>query len=57
LLNLALHAEQTRRLMALTAIADDKNRTQATAVQLMDQRTLRDWVIRFDERSLRRSDQ
>ena len=39
---------QSRRLMALAAIADGKNRTQAAAVGLMDRQTLRDWVIRFN---------
>ncbi len=40
---------QGRRLMALAAIYDGKNRTQAAAVGLMDRQTLRDWVIRFNE--------
>lgn len=40
---------QSRRLMALAAIYDGKNRTQAAAVGLMDRQTLRDWVIRFNE--------
>jgi transposase len=40
---------QARRLMALAAIADGKNRTQASAIGLMDRQTLRDWVIRFNE--------
>jgi len=40
---------QSRRLMALAAIADGKNRTQAAAIGLMDRQTLRDWVIRFNE--------
>jgi transposase len=41
--------EQTRRLMALAAIADGKNRTEAATIGLMDRQTLRDWVIRFNE--------
>ena len=41
--------EQTRRLIALAAIADGKNRMQAASVGLMDRQTLRDWVIRFNE--------
>ena len=41
--------EQTRRLMALAAIYDGKNRTQAAAIGLMDRQTLRDWVHRFNE--------
>jgi transposase-like protein len=45
----ASNGEQTRRLMALAAICDGKNRTQAAAVGLMDRQTLRDWVIRFNE--------
>jgi len=43
---------QARRLMALAAIADGKNRTQASAIGLMDRQTLRDWVIRFNEPQL-----
>ena len=39
---------QARRLMALAAVADGKNRTEAAAVGLMDRQTLRDWVIRFN---------
>ncbi|MCF6200487.1 MAG: helix-turn-helix domain-containing protein [Hyphomicrobiaceae bacterium] len=35
--------------MALAAIYDGKNRTQAAAVGLMERQTLRDWVIRFNE--------
>ena len=49
LANAARDGEQTRRLMALAAIADGKNRTEAAAVGLMDRQTLRDWVIRFNE--------
>ena len=48
----ARDGEQTRRLMALAAIADGKNRTDAAAVGLMDRQTLRDWVIRFNEQGL-----
>lgn len=40
---------QSRRLMALAAIADGRNRTEAAAIGLMDRQTLRDWVIRFNE--------
>jgi len=40
---------QARRLMALAAVADGKNRTEAAAVGLMDRQTLRDRVIRFNE--------
>ena len=45
----AYGGKQTRRLMALAAIADGKNRTKAAAIGLMDRQTLRDWVIRFNE--------
>ncbi len=41
--------DQTRRLMALAAIADGMSRAEAAAVGLMDRQTLRDWVIRFNE--------
>ena len=44
----ARDGEQTRRLMALAAIYDGKNRTEAAAIGLMDRQTLRDWVIRFN---------
>ncbi len=53
----ARDGEQTRRLMALAAIADGKNRTKAAAVGLMDRQTLRDWVIRFNEKGPRGFDQ
>ena len=45
----ASDGKQARRLMALAAIYDGKNRTQAAAIGLMDRQTLRDWVIRFNE--------
>lgn len=45
----AHNGNQTRRLMALAAIYDGKNRTEAAALGLMDRQTLRDWVIRFNE--------
>ncbi len=45
----ARDGEQTRRLMALAAIYDGKNRSDAAAIGLMDRQTLRDWVIRFNE--------
>lgn len=44
----ARHGGQARRLMALAALADGKNRAEAAAVGLMDRQTLRDWVIRFN---------
>ncbi len=43
---------QIPRLMALAAVADGKNRTEAVAIGLMDRQTLRDWVIRFNEQGL-----
>lgn len=44
----ARHGAQTRRLMALAALADGQSRAEAAAVGLMDRQTLRDWVIRFN---------
>ncbi len=44
----ARHGAQTRRLVALAAIADGQSRDEAAAIGLMDRQTLRDWVIRFN---------
>ncbi len=41
---------QARRLMALAGIADGKSRAEAAAIGLMQAQTLRDWVIRFNEK-------
>jgi len=39
---------RARRLLALAAIYDGMNRTEAAAVGLMDRQTLCDWVHRFN---------
>jgi transposase len=39
---------QARRLMALAAVADGKDRREAAAIGLMDRQRLRDWVHRFN---------
>lgn len=52
LLQLAQEAkdgDQTRRLLALAAILDGKNRTEAARVGCMDRQTLCDWVHRFND--------
>lgn len=40
---------QVRRLLALAAVYDGMNRTQAARIGGMDRQTLRDWVHRFNE--------
>ncbi len=40
---------QVRRLLALAAVYDGMNRTQAAKVGGMDRQTLRDWAHRFNE--------
>ena len=40
---------QVRRLLALAAVYDGMNRTEAAKVGGMDRQTLRDWVHRFNE--------
>ncbi len=40
---------QIRRLLALAAIYDGMNRTEAARIGGMDRQTLRDWVHRFNE--------
>jgi len=40
---------QIRRLLALAAVYDGMNRTEAARVGGMDRQTLRDWVHRFNE--------
>ncbi|MFT8948619.1 MAG: IS630 family transposase [Acetobacter aceti] len=42
------HANAARRLLALAAIRDGANRTDAARVGGMDRQTLRDWVHRFN---------
>ena len=44
------HHRQSCRLLSIAAIYDGMNRTDAAAVGGMDRQTLRDWVIRFNER-------
>ena len=43
---------QSRRLLALAAVVDGMNRTDAARVGGMDRQTLRDWVHRFNEEGL-----
>ncbi len=40
---------QTRRLLALAAVYDGMNRSEAAKIGGMDRQTLRDWVQRFNE--------
>lgn len=40
---------QIRRLLALAAVYDGMNRTEAARIGGMDRQTLRDWVLRFNE--------
>ena len=42
------NARQRRRLKALAAVADGRNRAAAAAIGGMDRQTLRDWVHRFN---------
>ena len=42
------HANQSRRLLSLAAVADGMDRTQAARIGGMDRQTLRDWVYRFN---------
>jgi transposase len=39
---------QIRRLLALAAVYDGLNRTEAARIGGMDRQTLRDWVLRFN---------
>ena len=43
-------ADQVRRLLALAAVYDGKDREEAARIGGMDRQTLRDWVHRFNER-------
>ena len=45
----AKDAAQARRLLALAAVLDGKNRTEAARLGGMDRQTLRDWVHRFNQ--------
>src|SRR5437660_12866352 len=40
---------QARRLLALAAVLDGMNRTEAARIGGMDRQTLRDWVHRFKQ--------
>ena len=42
-------ARQVRRLLALAAVYDGMNRTEAAKVGGMDRQTLRDWAHRFND--------
>lgn len=44
----AENADQVRRLLAIAAVYEGKNRTEAARVGAMDRQTLRDWVHRFN---------
>ena len=46
----AKNAAQARRLLAIAAVLDGRSREEAAKVGGMDRQTLRDWVIRFNER-------
>jgi transposase len=41
---------QARRLLAIAAVLDGASRTEAAKIGGMDRQTLRDWVIRFNDR-------
>src|SRR5881396_2416728 len=44
------NAAQARRLLAIAAVLDGASREDAAKIGGMDRQTLRDWVIRFNER-------
>ena len=46
----AKDAAQARRLLAIATVLDGAPRTEAATIGGMDRQTLRDWVIRFNER-------
>lgn len=46
----AKDTDQVRRLLALAAVYDGQSREQAARIGGMDRQTLRDWVLRFNER-------
>lgn len=43
-------ANQTRRLLALAGVADGLRRDEAAQIADVDARTLRDWVVAFNEK-------
>ena len=45
-------ANQARRLLALAAVRDGKNRTEAARIGGMDRQTLVDWVHAYNERGV-----
>jgi transposase len=45
----AKNGAQIRRLLALAAVCDGMNRSQAARIGGMDRQTLRDWVHRFNQ--------
>src|SRR5438067_13794604 len=45
----AKDAAQARRLLALAAVCDGMNRTEASRIGGMDRQTLRDWVHRLNQ--------
>src|SRR5579863_7403608 len=46
----AKDAAQARRLLAIAAVLDGASREDTAKIGGMDRQTLRDWVIRFNER-------
>src|SRR6266516_4839506 len=47
----AKDAAQARRLLAIAAVLNGASREEAAKIGGMDRQTLRDWVIRFNERA------
>src|SRR5215208_7012327 len=45
-------ANQSRRLLSISAALDGMSRAEAAKIGGMDRQTLRDWVHRFNERGL-----
>ena len=46
----AKNGAQARRLLAIAAVLDGASREQAAKIGGMDRQTLRDWVIRYNEK-------
>jgi putative transposase len=46
----AKNAAQARRLLAIAAVLDGASRQEAAKIGGMDRQTLRDWVIRYNEK-------
>jgi transposase len=44
----AANADQVRRLLAIAAVYEGKNRAEAAQIGAMDRQSLRDWVHRFN---------